>query len=262
MKDYQLYITGNMVKFYIIANEQCSKHFNTPCHSIHCACWLRSGFLSWSWMMTIPQYIYILYIYIYWHGALPRFLWCYFVQVWLIIDPKFGNYCPQLLGIFVPNFWEFLSPTFGELLSPTLGIFCPQLLGKSWGQKFPRVGDTNSPKVGDNNSIPMGKIIVLNFSQPKKLGTIIIPIGIELLSPTVWEFLSPTFGDKNSQIHKRWGQKSPKVGDKNSQFRKSWGQQFPKVGGKNSQKLGTKIPKSWGQKFQNSEKLGTKKPKS
>jgi hypothetical protein len=46
MKDYQLYITGNIVKFYIIANEQCSKHFNTPCHSIHCACWLRSGFLS------------------------------------------------------------------------------------------------------------------------------------------------------------------------------------------------------------------------
>ena len=80
----------------------------------------------------------------------------------------------------------------------------------------------------------MGKIIVPNFSQPKKLGTIIIPIGIELLSPTflgtkipkklgtiikfLWEklgtiiipigieLLSPTFfGDKTSQ----------KVGDNN-----------------------------------------------
>ena len=38
----------------------------------------------------------------------------------------------------------------------------------------------------------------------EKLGTIIIPIGIELLPPTVWEFLSPTFGDKNSQIPKSW----------------------------------------------------------
>ena len=33
----------------------------------------------------------------------------------------------------------------------------------------------------------MGKIIVPNFSQPKKLGTIIIPIGIELLSTNVNE---------------------------------------------------------------------------
>jgi hypothetical protein len=85
----------------------------------------------------------------------------------------------------------------------------------------------------------MGKIMAPNFSQPKKLGTIIIPIGIELLSPTVWEFLSPTFGDKNSQIPKSWGQKSPKVGDKNSQITKSRGQKLPKVGDKNS-----KIPKS------------------
>ena len=71
----------------------------------------------------------------------------------------------------------------------------------------------------------------------EKLGTIIIPIGIELLSPTVWEFLSPTFGDKNSQIPKSWGQKFPKIGDKNSQITKSWGQKLPKVAGKN--------PKSW-----------------
>ena len=97
------------------------------------------------------------------------------------------------------------------------------------------------------------------------MGTIIIPIGIELLSSTVWEFLSTTFGDKNSQIPKSWGQKSPipqKLGAKKSQklgtkIPKSWGQKFP-----NHQKLGTKIAKSWGQKFQNSEKLGTKIPKS
>ena len=127
----------------------------------------------------------------------------------------------------------------------------------------------------DNNSIPMGIIIVPNFFGWEKLGTIIFPIGIELLSPTVWEFLSPTFEDKNSQIPKSWGQKSPKVGNKNSQFPKSWGQKFPKVGDKNSQKLGTKIPKSpkvgdknsqitksWGQKLPKVGDKNSKNPKS
>ena len=174
-------------------------------------------------------------------------------MIWEFLSPTFGNFSPQLLGIFAPNFWKFLSPTFGD--------FCPQLLG-IWEFLSPKVGDKNSQTVGDKKSIPMGIIVVPNFphrnlnivpnflgffvtkkvggnnSIPmiiyllsptffgwEKLGTILCPIGIELLSRTFWEFLSPTFPQKlGAKIPKSWGQKIPK----------GWGQKIP-----NPQKLGT-----------------------
>ena len=102
--------------------------------------------------------------------------------IWDFLSPTFGIFCPQLLGTFVPNFWGF-----GNFCPQPSGNFCPQLLGVFVPNFWGKVGDKNSQKVGDNNSIPMGKIIVPNFSQPKKLGTIIIPIGIELLSTNVNE---------------------------------------------------------------------------
>ena len=151
------------------------------------------------------------------------------------MPPTFGNFCPQLLGN-----WEFLSPTFGD--------FCPQLLW-IWEFLSPKVGDKNSQTVGDNNSIPMGIIIVPNFSHRNLF---IVPNFFG------WEKLG-------TKIPQRLGTKipkSPKVGAKNSQIPKSWGHKFPKVGDKNSQKLGTKNPKSWGQKIPNPQKLGTKIPKS
>ena len=147
------------------------------------------------------------------------------------MPPTFGNFCPQLLGN-----WEFLSPTFGD--------FCPQLLW-IWDFLSPKVGDKNSQTVGDNNSIPMGIIIVPNFSQRNLF---IVPnfFGWEKLGTKIPQRLgpkipkSPKVGDTNSQklgtkIPKSWGQKIPKVGGKKSQIPKSWGQKFPKVGDNNYQ---------------------------
>ena len=96
----------------------------------------------------------------------------------------FGNFCPQFLGMFAPNFWEFLSPTFRDL-----GIFVP----KSWGQKIP-----NS---WDNNSIPMGIIVVPNFSH-RNLIIVTNFLGI---------FVPKKVGDNNTNVNQPFRGRGPLV---------------------------------------------------
>ena len=187
------------------------------------------------------------------HGALQRFLQNYFVQVWVIIAPKFGNFIPKFGQLAFPQNWGCLVP-FGEFLSPTLRSVCPQVWGncapfrnfchqhlgffvpnfwenwgpkkpKSWGQKFP---GTKNPKGGTISS-NLGAKTCKSWGQKKtKVGDNNSDTWEIFFDPNFWEFLEATFGEVEDNISQKLGTKNPK----------SRGQKIPK---------GTAISQIWGQ---------------